>query len=729
MLLYVSCLSILYYAALSVFAHDESASVIDADRYSVAKDRRFLLYDVNHGEGFNLRRDVYLRVSNLVRQLRDKEVDQLISYLPKSASVKRFAASSEILGKYKDGGVSIIDQWICAHARHFVGSYVSTFSFRIHEDREILGFDPATTFNRLCPDSDSSCEQPAKWKISKDQLSSLVDWHVRSLVIIYFWCVLDAKSASSLSLLVFVIGGATGANTLREADTEETPPNGDNNWLSWTPLARDAAASYLYDSPFRTKHADLCCWARAGTRHRQHCQCLGQMSRPLRPEPSWCTRLERMPSPMTALSLAFWALLIHQAQGAERQLVFAQSVFRHGDRAPSDPYPNDPYDATHWPRGWSQLTNEGMRQTRALGQFYRDRYITEMDNFLSEDYIREELYVRSTDKDRALTSASSMLAGLYPPRDKYIWHNEITWQPIPVHSSMPYKNDLLLKPTSVECPEYDRVYAEETSDLMRSYNEQYDEFFAYISEKTGWADINMDNISDVYNALYRERTHNLTLPPWVDEVWSTQNGSTVYDVLLELKRVSRLSEFNSPRKAKLIGGFLLGDFVNYAQRAAAGETDTKLVLYSAHDGTVTALMYAMGIDNDLLTPYAAAVIVELYRTTSGDFEVDVLYRNSTYQQRPFRMQVPGCPAKSSCPLDTFVAAMRPRIFSTRDEFDRECGLLSADSRAASKSTPEQSETFGAGSLLVLVLGGLCCILLVIVVLLSILLLRKSERLI
>uniref|UniRef100_A0A914V2N1 GDP-fucose protein O-fucosyltransferase 2 n=1 Tax=Plectus sambesii TaxID=2011161 RepID=A0A914V2N1_9BILA len=30
------------------------------------------------------------------------EVDQLISYLPKSASVKRFAASSEILGKYKD---------------------------------------------------------------------------------------------------------------------------------------------------------------------------------------------------------------------------------------------------------------------------------------------------------------------------------------------------------------------------------------------------------------------------------------------------------------------------------------------------------------------------------------------------------------------------------------------------------------------------------------------------
>ena len=34
---------------------------------------RYLLYDVNPGEGFNLRRDVYLRVSNLVKNLNEKE--------------------------------------------------------------------------------------------------------------------------------------------------------------------------------------------------------------------------------------------------------------------------------------------------------------------------------------------------------------------------------------------------------------------------------------------------------------------------------------------------------------------------------------------------------------------------------------------------------------------------------------------------------------------------------
>lgn len=36
------------------------------------QNRKYLLYNVNFGEGFNLRRDVYLRIANVVRQLREK---------------------------------------------------------------------------------------------------------------------------------------------------------------------------------------------------------------------------------------------------------------------------------------------------------------------------------------------------------------------------------------------------------------------------------------------------------------------------------------------------------------------------------------------------------------------------------------------------------------------------------------------------------------------------------
>jgi hypothetical protein len=37
-----------------------------------AQERRYLIYGVNFGEGFNLRRDVYLRIANVVRQLREQ---------------------------------------------------------------------------------------------------------------------------------------------------------------------------------------------------------------------------------------------------------------------------------------------------------------------------------------------------------------------------------------------------------------------------------------------------------------------------------------------------------------------------------------------------------------------------------------------------------------------------------------------------------------------------------
>ena len=80
--------------------------------------------------------------------------------------VTHFVPTFDIKQKYKDGGVAIIDQWICAHGRYFIGTSQSTFSFRIQEEREILGFHPDTTFNRFCGDGEEHpCERPSKWLI------------------------------------------------------------------------------------------------------------------------------------------------------------------------------------------------------------------------------------------------------------------------------------------------------------------------------------------------------------------------------------------------------------------------------------------------------------------------------------------------------------------------------------------------------------------------------------
>ncbi|KAG8524977.1 GDP-fucose protein O-fucosyltransferase 2 [Galemys pyrenaicus] len=90
------------------------------------------------------------------------ELEELRRLLPEMV---RFEPGREALQRLKDGGVAIVDQWVCAHARFFVGTSVSTFSFRIHEEREILGLDPATTYNRLCGDEEPDCEQPTRWRV------------------------------------------------------------------------------------------------------------------------------------------------------------------------------------------------------------------------------------------------------------------------------------------------------------------------------------------------------------------------------------------------------------------------------------------------------------------------------------------------------------------------------------------------------------------------------------
>ncbi|KAM6071338.1 LOW QUALITY PROTEIN: GDP-fucose protein O-fucosyltransferase 2 [Chlamydotis macqueenii] len=92
----------------------------------------------------------------------EEEIELLRKLLPEMV---RFEPSWEELELYKDGGLAVIDQWICAHARYFIGTSVSTFSFRIHEEREILGFDPKTTYNRFCGEKEKNCEQPTHWKI------------------------------------------------------------------------------------------------------------------------------------------------------------------------------------------------------------------------------------------------------------------------------------------------------------------------------------------------------------------------------------------------------------------------------------------------------------------------------------------------------------------------------------------------------------------------------------
>lgn len=71
-----------------------------------------------------------------------------------------------------------------------------------------------------------------------------------------------------------------------------------------------------------------------------------------------------------------------------------------------------------------------------LGKWIRNRY----KSFLPETYSLNDTYVLSSDYDRNIMSAESLLAGLYKPKNGDIWNPDLLWQPIPVHT-IPGKYD------------------------------------------------------------------------------------------------------------------------------------------------------------------------------------------------------------------------------------------------------------------------------------------------
>lgn len=94
------------------------------------------------------------------------EFKNLKSYLQRGKVFRFIPESLHQKTLIKDGGVAIIDQIICSHARYFIGTFESTFTYRIYEEREILGFPKHTTFNTFCKTEDlENCAKNSIWPI------------------------------------------------------------------------------------------------------------------------------------------------------------------------------------------------------------------------------------------------------------------------------------------------------------------------------------------------------------------------------------------------------------------------------------------------------------------------------------------------------------------------------------------------------------------------------------
>nr|CAD7443696.1 unnamed protein product [Timema bartmani] len=334
-------------------------------------------------------------------------------------------------------------------------------------------------------------------------------------------------------------------------------------------------------------------------------------------------------------------------------IIFSSVLFRHGDRAPTESYPNDPYkdEAKYWPRGFGQLSYIGEEQHFKQGSFFRKRY----NHILSETYNVNDTYVRTSYIDRTLASAQSNLAGLYPPTEQNRAQPNIKFQDIPIHM-VDQSNDQLIWNTD-NCAKYTTLlaYLKESDEYLCVMNttatvqEEVSEFAGYSTFKR-----------IVYDILFIDELYNLPLPEWTKPYYPQP-----------LKNLYLFEEFitaaGTNELQRLSAGPLLKEIISNTQAKLNGtlSPDRGLYIYSAHDNNVVEMLQTLKVFNGILVPYASAILIEL-RNKSDEYFITVSYKNST-ELDPHLLQLPGCDAL--CPLDSFVELTKPII---PDDLTTEC---------------------------------------------------------
>lgn len=158
-----------------------------------------------------------------------------------------------------------------------------------------------------------------------------------------------------------------------------------------------------------------------------------------------------------------------------RTLRMIAIMFRHGDRSPTEFYPNDPHRNHQWTGGLGALSEvtdlrfefhgsisyiivqhalqKGSQQMYNLGKNLRPRYYRLLPpNGL---YSKDNMYVESSYAERCIMSAQSFMAGFLPPLENTN-PLPIPWQPAAINT-IPRDRDTVGSKTIVHSSVYNSI--------------------------------------------------------------------------------------------------------------------------------------------------------------------------------------------------------------------------------------------------------------------------------
>lgn len=139
------------------------------------------------------------------------------------------------------------------------------------------------------------------------------------------------------------------------------------------------------------------------------------------------------------------------------------------------------------------------------------------------------------------------------------------------------------------------------------------------------------------------------IPQWAKDAY--------YNTLEKYVLNSWAIMFSNPTMLQIRGWPMIAEIVNNMVAVVNNEESGKnLLIYSAHDMTVAAMAFALGVGDQLPRniEYGDVIMVDLVRNGSSEPKVEVIYMSKANMfPQMIPLNVPGC--GTSCTLTTFRA--------------------------------------------------------------------------
>jgi hypothetical protein len=392
------------------------------------------------------------------------------------------------------------------------------------------------------------------------------------------------------------------------------------------------------------------------------------------------------------------------------------------------------------------LTPLGMNLGLQLGQVLRQRY----DGIVPRNYSRNGLEVRSSDFDRTLETAQSVLTGMFPPgtgpslSDGSAALTALRLQPVPEHTVSQAQDTLLLAYSPASCPAIASADKSEhiiDASAWSAVEARWNAIRPAVKQATGLPDdaLTIGTMYAVWDTITCDLAHSYPLPAGLE------GNETLLAALEEIADFTLEHLFASPQQQKLAAGRLVAEFSARLSAAANNQvqpgwepesfpadqrTRPEVAVgprfwgYSAHDATIVALLQALQVYDGVHPPYASSVAVEVFNVTQGGADLAVrafyntnhslgtgVYSPETQLQLPCQARHDSAWLRSNaqlqageCTVDDFLAHYSV-VAMPGDSWKQECGLIPPTPPTPSPAaswTDAEAAGIGAGS----AVGGL-----------------------